>query len=140
MSVGAPVPTLRPEERAGILTLLAAAARPMTDVVADFLSRFPRERRLRVGATLCFLLEASHDPRSSSPPLPFRLLSPLGLLQLIVSLLRRQIGSGDLFAAGMDRALARSGWLGAYVGWLDLVRFGVWPGRNYDAGSFTFTC
>ncbi|XP_047048219.1 CCR4-NOT transcription complex subunit 11-like [Lolium rigidum] len=52
-----PVPTLRPDERAGILTLVAAAARPLGDVVADFLARFPRERRLRVGATLCFLLE-----------------------------------------------------------------------------------
>ncbi|VAI29146.1 unnamed protein product [Triticum turgidum subsp. durum] len=57
MSVDAPVPTLRPEERAGLLALLASAARPLADVVADFLARFPRERRLRVGATLCFLLE-----------------------------------------------------------------------------------
>ncbi|KAM0893245.1 hypothetical protein ACQ4PT_025253 [Festuca glaucescens] len=59
-----PVPTLRPEERAGILTLVAAAARPLGDVVADFLARFPRERRLRVGATLCFLLEAACDETS----------------------------------------------------------------------------
>ncbi|KAF7057667.1 hypothetical protein CFC21_064876 [Triticum aestivum] len=57
MSVDAPVPTLRPEERAGLLALLASAARPLADVVADFLARFPRERRLRVGGTLCFLLE-----------------------------------------------------------------------------------
>ena len=71
MSADAPVPTLRPEERAWLLTLLAAAARPLGDVVADFLARFPRERRLRVGATLCFLLEACHDPR---PPPPLRTL------------------------------------------------------------------
>ncbi|XP_062202846.1 uncharacterized protein LOC133905144 isoform X2 [Phragmites australis] len=57
MSSCAPVLTLRPEERADLLSLLAAAARPLADVVADFLARFPRERRLRVGATLCFLLE-----------------------------------------------------------------------------------
>ncbi|CAN6339935.1 unnamed protein product [Urochloa humidicola] len=57
MSACGPVPTLRPEERADLLTLLAAAARPLADVVADFLSRFPRERRLRVGGALCFLLE-----------------------------------------------------------------------------------
>jgi hypothetical protein len=71
-----PVPTLRPDERAGILTLLAAAARPLGDVVADFLARFSRERRLRVGATLCFLLEASHHP---SPLSPLAYSSPGGL-------------------------------------------------------------
>ncbi|TVU51365.1 hypothetical protein EJB05_02789 [Eragrostis curvula] len=57
MTSCAPVPTLRPEERADLLSLLAAASRPLADVVTDFLTRFPRERRLRVGATLCFLLE-----------------------------------------------------------------------------------
>ncbi|KAK3136324.1 hypothetical protein QOZ80_5BG0431690 [Eleusine coracana subsp. coracana] len=57
MTSCAPVPKLRPEERADLLSLLAAAARPLADVVADFLARFPRERRLRVCATLGFLLE-----------------------------------------------------------------------------------
>ncbi|RCV35890.1 hypothetical protein SETIT_7G276200v2 [Setaria italica] len=57
MPACAPVPTLRPDERADLLSLLAAAARPLADVVADFLTRFPRERRLRVGGALCFLLE-----------------------------------------------------------------------------------
>ncbi|KAJ1265165.1 hypothetical protein BS78_08G058900 [Paspalum vaginatum] len=57
MSAFAPVPTLRPDERADLLSLLAAATRPLADVVADFLARFPRERRLRVGAALSFLLE-----------------------------------------------------------------------------------
>ncbi|GJN13565.1 hypothetical protein PR202_gb00283 [Eleusine coracana subsp. coracana] len=68
MTSCAPVPKLRPEERADLLSLLAAAARPLADVVADFLARFPRERRLRVCATLGFLLEASRpsQPTSSS--------------------------------------------------------------------------
>ncbi|RLM99711.1 CCR4-NOT transcription complex subunit 11 [Panicum miliaceum] len=57
MSACAPVPSLRPDERADLLSLLAAVARPLADVVADFLARFPRERRLRVGGALCFLLE-----------------------------------------------------------------------------------
>ncbi|KAF8658057.1 hypothetical protein HU200_059521 [Digitaria exilis] len=57
MSACAPFPTLRPEERADLLPLLAAATRPLADVVADFFARFPRERRLRVGGALCFLLE-----------------------------------------------------------------------------------
>ncbi|PAN16367.1 hypothetical protein PAHAL_3G055500 [Panicum hallii] len=57
MSACAPVPALQPDERADLLSLLAAAARPLADVVADFLARFPRERRLRVGGALCFLLE-----------------------------------------------------------------------------------
>ncbi|GJM87767.1 hypothetical protein PR202_ga03758 [Eleusine coracana subsp. coracana] len=69
MTSCAPVPTLRPEERADLLSLLAAAARPLADVVADFLARFPRERRLRVCATLGFLLEASRPlQRPSSSP------------------------------------------------------------------------
>jgi hypothetical protein len=65
MSARAPAPTLRPDERADLLSLLAAAARPLADVVADFLARFPRERRLRVGGALSFLLEASHCPSPS---------------------------------------------------------------------------
>uniref|UniRef100_A0ACD5XP10 Uncharacterized protein n=2 Tax=Avena sativa TaxID=4498 RepID=A0ACD5XP10_AVESA len=98
MSADAPVPTLRPEERAGILTLLAAAARPLGDVVADFLARFPRERRLRVGATLCFLLEDKkmlhstgrliafailHQSYSSQPVNPY---VPLLLNQVVIEL------------------------------------------------------
>jgi hypothetical protein len=67
MTSCSPVPTLRPEERADLLSMLAAAARPLADVVADFLSRFPRERRLRVCSTLGFLLEAS---LRICPPLP----------------------------------------------------------------------
>uniref|UniRef100_A0A0D9XXQ1 CCR4-NOT transcription complex subunit 11 n=1 Tax=Leersia perrieri TaxID=77586 RepID=A0A0D9XXQ1_9ORYZ len=57
MSALAPVPKLEPDERANLLSLLAAASRPLADVVSDFLARFPRERRLRVGAALGFLLE-----------------------------------------------------------------------------------
>ncbi|KAK8449928.1 hypothetical protein SEVIR_7G287300v4 [Setaria viridis] len=64
MPACAPVPSLRPDERADLLSLLAAAARPLADVVADFLTRFPRERRLRVGGALCFLLEAACDETS----------------------------------------------------------------------------
>jgi hypothetical protein len=67
MSACSPVPTLRPDERSDLLSLLAAAARPLADVVADFLARFPRERRLRVGGALSFLLEASH---ATPAPLP----------------------------------------------------------------------
>ncbi|KAL6906204.1 hypothetical protein ACP4OV_003805 [Aristida adscensionis] len=66
-SPAAPAPRLRPEERADLLALLAAAARPLADVVADFLARFPRERRLRVGATLCFILEGQEDAPSCWP-------------------------------------------------------------------------
>ncbi|KAG8093470.1 hypothetical protein GUJ93_ZPchr0012g21463 [Zizania palustris] len=57
MSALGTVPNLQPDERANLLSLLAAASRPLADVVADFLARFPRERRLRVGAALGFLLE-----------------------------------------------------------------------------------
>uniref|UniRef100_A0A0E0MKJ8 CCR4-NOT transcription complex subunit 11 n=1 Tax=Oryza punctata TaxID=4537 RepID=A0A0E0MKJ8_ORYPU len=57
MSALAPAPKLQPDERSNLLSLLAAASRPLADVVADFLARFPLERRLRVGAALGFLLE-----------------------------------------------------------------------------------
>ncbi|KAL5205595.1 hypothetical protein ABZP36_033804 [Zizania latifolia] len=57
MSALGTVPKLQPDERDNLLSLLAAATRPLADVVADFLARFPRERRLRVGAALGFLLE-----------------------------------------------------------------------------------
>uniref|UniRef100_A0A0D3HSC9 CCR4-NOT transcription complex subunit 11 n=2 Tax=Oryza TaxID=4527 RepID=A0A0D3HSC9_9ORYZ len=57
MSALAPAPKLEPDERSNLLSLLAAASRPLADVAADFLARFPLERRLRVGAALGFLLE-----------------------------------------------------------------------------------
>uniref|UniRef100_A0A0E0BQ40 CCR4-NOT transcription complex subunit 11 n=1 Tax=Oryza glumipatula TaxID=40148 RepID=A0A0E0BQ40_9ORYZ len=57
MSALAPAPKLQPDERSNLLSLLAAASRPLADVAADFLARFPLERRLRVGAALGFLLE-----------------------------------------------------------------------------------
>ncbi|XP_039802459.1 CCR4-NOT transcription complex subunit 11-like isoform X3 [Panicum virgatum] len=91
MSACGPVPTLRPDERADLLSLLAAAARPLADVVSDFLARFPRERRLRVGGALCFLLEdkkmfhptgrliafailhQSYSPQTANPYIPMLL-------------------------------------------------------------------
>ncbi|XP_066358915.1 uncharacterized protein [Miscanthus floridulus] len=91
MSACSPVPTLRPDERSDLLSLLAAAARPLTDVVADFLARFPRERRLRVGGALSFLLEdkkmlhptgrliafailhQSYSPQTANPYIPILL-------------------------------------------------------------------
>nr|ABA96658.1 expressed protein [Oryza sativa Japonica Group] len=57
MSALAPAPKLQPDERSNLLSLLAAASRPLADIAADFLARFPLERRLRVGAALGFLLE-----------------------------------------------------------------------------------
>ncbi|XP_039835924.1 CCR4-NOT transcription complex subunit 11-like isoform X3 [Panicum virgatum] len=91
MSSCAPVPTLQPDERADLLSLLAGAARPLADVVSDFLARFPRERRLRVGGALCFLLEdkkmlhptgrliafailhQSYSPQTANPYIPMLL-------------------------------------------------------------------
>ncbi|KAG0520456.1 hypothetical protein BDA96_08G075800 [Sorghum bicolor] len=91
MSACSPVPTLRPDERSDLLSLLAAAARPLADVVADFLARFPRERRLRVGGALSFLLEdkkmlhptgrliafailhQSYSPQTANPYIPILL-------------------------------------------------------------------
>ncbi|WVZ88823.1 hypothetical protein U9M48_035294 [Paspalum notatum var. saurae] len=92
-------PTLRADERADLLSLLGAAARPLADVVADFLARFPRERRLRVGAALSFLLEASHTP-SLPPSLP----PPARLLLLLLRSspnsrsLARSLASGFRFS------------------------------------------
>jgi hypothetical protein len=105
MTSCAPVPTLRPEERADLLSLLAAAARPLADVVADFLSQFPRERRLRVCATLGFLLEASRCRPLLLPCLPLSPRDPLappslfltharGCLLRLVRLGGERIGAG----------------------------------------------
>lgn len=80
MSALAPAPRLQPDERSNLLSLLAAASRPLADVVADFLARFPLERRLRVGAALGFLLEVKGPRRIPIPippcPSPHALLGP----------------------------------------------------------------
>jgi hypothetical protein len=99
MSARAPAPTLRPEERADLLSLLAAAARPLADVVADFLARFPRERRLRVGGALSFLLEASHCPSPSLlTPHPPSSLALLRFFRLGGGALAPGNGSGTSFS------------------------------------------
>jgi hypothetical protein len=104
MSASSVVPTLLPDERPDILSLLDAAARPLADVVADFLARFPRERRLRVCGALCFLLEASYaTPRLSLFP-SFPLAEPPSSFSLACFPFVR-IGRG-LWRRDTDRGLA----------------------------------
>ena len=126
MSACAPVPTLQPDERADLLSLLAGAARPLAGVVSDFLARFPRERRLRVGGALCFLLEASCGP---SLPTPSPSLLPPSSLARLLRFVRlgggfrggKRIG-GQLELAGLGFAsgsqirwvLGSPRWLGGY--------------------------
>ncbi|ONM33686.1 hypothetical protein ZEAMMB73_Zm00001d041789 [Zea mays] len=81
MSASSVVPTLLPDERPDILSLLDAAARPLADVVADFLARFPRERRLRdkmmlhpTGRLIAFaILHQSYSPQTANPYIPILL-------------------------------------------------------------------
>jgi hypothetical protein len=111
----APIPTLRPEERGDLLSLLAAAARPLADVVADFLSQFPRERRLRVCATLGFLLEAS---RRSPPPPPDPLAPPSLSLTHARGCLLRLVRLGGERIGGCLELLGLGLVLGTQIQWV----------------------
>ncbi|KAF0895192.1 hypothetical protein E2562_008532 [Oryza meyeriana var. granulata] len=81
---GVPVLTgsMRPDECADLLSLVSGVKRPLEDVVADFLTRIPPERRLRFGAAINFVLKDKNMLRPAERLIAFAILRQVYSSQL----------------------------------------------------------